>query len=130
MLFSVAFFQLVMFTFFSRVENKFISVGRNILFLSSSLTTLLLLCRSTEWVSTNHIKKKKGKRTFCYLCEKNVYVSNLKDLNKLKYAYANPYETKRLVASYCIIPEKPTHICDYPFGVSSLANRPNDYMTK
>ncbi|SCM26997.1 conserved Plasmodium protein, unknown function [Plasmodium chabaudi chabaudi] len=95
MLFSVAFFQLVMFTFFSRVENKFISVGRNILFLSSSLTTLLLLCRSTEWVSTNHIKKKKGKRTFCYLCEKNVYVSNLKDLNKLKYAYANPYETKR-----------------------------------
>ncbi|KMZ84746.1 hypothetical protein PVBG_00526 [Plasmodium vivax Brazil I] len=95
MLFSVAFFQLVMFTFFSRVQNKFISVGRNILFLSSSLTTLLLLCRSTEWVSTNHIKKKKGKRTFCYLCEKNVYVSNLKDLNKLKYAYANPYETKR-----------------------------------
>ncbi|KJP87583.1 hypothetical protein AK88_02751 [Plasmodium fragile] len=95
MLFSVAFFQLVMFTFFSRVQNKFISVGRNILFLSSSLTTLLLLCRSTEWVSTNHIKKKKGKRTFCYLCEKNVYVSNLKDLNKLKYAYANPYEAKR-----------------------------------
>ncbi|ETW41352.1 hypothetical protein PFNF135_04337 [Plasmodium falciparum NF135/5.C10] len=95
MLFSVAFFQLVMFTFFSRVQNKFISVGRNILFLSSSLTTLLLLCRSTEWVSTNHIKRKKGKRTFCYLCEKNVYVSNLKDLNKLKYAYANPCESKR-----------------------------------
>ncbi|CRG97130.1 conserved Plasmodium membrane protein, unknown function [Plasmodium gallinaceum] len=95
MLFSVAFFQLVMFTFFSRVQNKFISVGRNILFLSSSLTTLLLLCRSTEWVSTHHIKKKKGKRTFCYLCEKNVYVSNLKDLNKLKYAYANPCESKR-----------------------------------
>ncbi|EUD64633.1 hypothetical protein C922_04979 [Plasmodium inui San Antonio 1] len=95
MLFSVAFFQLVMFTFFSRVQNKFLSVGRNILFLSSSLTTLLVLCRSTEWVSTNHIKRKKGKRTFCYLCEKNVYVSNLKDLNKLKYAYANPYEAKR-----------------------------------
>ncbi|CRH02920.1 conserved Plasmodium membrane protein, unknown function [Plasmodium relictum] len=95
MLFSVAFFQLVMFTFFSRVQNEFISVGRNILFLSSSLTTLLLLCRSTEWVSTHHIKKKKGKRTFCYLCEKNVYVSNLKDLNKLKYAYANPCESKR-----------------------------------
>ncbi|KAI4835189.1 CSC1-like protein [Plasmodium brasilianum] len=86
---------LVMFTFFSRVQNKFILVGRNILFLSSSLTTLLLLCRSTEWVSTNHIKKKKGKRTFCYLCEKNVYVNSLRDLNKLKYAYANPYETKR-----------------------------------
>ncbi|VWU52074.1 conserved membrane protein, unknown function [Hepatocystis sp. ex Piliocolobus tephrosceles] len=94
MLFSVAFFQIVMFIFFSQANDSFILVGKNILFLSSSITTLLLLCRSTEWVSTNHIKKKKGKRTFCYLCEKNVYVSNLKDLNKLKYAYANPYEKK------------------------------------
>lgn len=92
MLFSVAFFQAVMFGFFFRVQNKFIAVGRNILFLTSSLTFLLLLCRSSEWVRTHHIKKKRGENTFCYLCEKNVYVNSLKDLNKLKYAYANPCE--------------------------------------